>query len=172
MWKDSPAPLTPAFPSVTPLRFHRTNHSAPRLTFLRRPLGSLTEFFPWLDTKRTDGDMSASLVLSGTPGDIDILGSTDLNAKSLAASNVATALQKVKLNGRFDGTKVSINGEATGSEGGSIQIDNVGLSFDNLSDIIGKSFDEIYRNQLFGSLKLNDLKATYMDPKEGPLTKL
>ncbi len=135
-----------------------------------RPLGSLTEFFPWLDTKRTDGDMSASLVLSGTPGDIHILGSTDLNAKSLAASNVATALQMVKLNGRFDGTKVSINGEATGSEGGSIQIDNVGLSFDNLSDIIGKSFDEIYRNQLFGSLKLNDLKATYMDPKEGPLT--
>lgn len=140
------------------------------VTLPERPLVSLTDFLPGLDVGRTEGSVQGRVEVRGLRDSLKITGLAEANAKQFAWKGVTTALQNLSLTTQFNGESVAVKASATGSEGGSIEIEDAGVRLGSLSEVLESSVDTLLANELFGSFKLNDFRVSYVDPKEGPMT--
>lgn len=141
-----------------------------KLTLPERPLNTLTDFLPGLDVGRTEGSVQGQVIVRGLRDSLQVTGSAGARAKQFAYQGVATTLQDLELNTTFNGETATVSATANGSEGGTLAIEEAGVRLGSLSELFESTVDTIVMNELFGSLKLNDLKVTYNDPQQGPLT--
>jgi hypothetical protein len=140
------------------------------VTLPERPLVSLTDFLPGLDIGRTEGSVHGRVEVRGLRDSLKITGLAEAKAKQFAWKGITTALQDLSLTTQFNGESVAVKASATGSEGGSIQIEDAGVRLGSLSEVLESSVDTLLANELFGSFKLNDFRISYVDPKEGPMS--
>lgn len=135
-----------------------------------RPLSSLSEFLPGMDIKNTDGTVSARLTLGGTRGAPLVTGSIDGAAKSLAFNDLMTRLNDLVFQAKFENEKVSVSASGKGSQGGSFETEDVGVSLDNLDEALKKSFQVLMMNRLYGTFRMNEFRLDYVDKQAGPMT--
>lgn len=141
-----------------------------QLTLPERPLDSLTDFLPGLDVGRSEGSVHGQVQIRGLRDSLKVTGLAEAKAKQFAWKGIATALQEMTLTASFNGETVGLQATAQGSDGGSLAIEEAGFRLGNLSEVLESSTDALLAKELFGSLKLNDFKMFYSDPKEGLMT--
>lgn len=134
-----------------------------------RPLASLTEVLPWLDAKKTEGNVVAGVQITGTKSDLHASGSFDAIAKSLGIRDIATTIQDLGLHASFNDKKVSLSANGNSSGGGSFATEDVGFSLDNLEDAFKESFSVLLQNRLYGTFRLNEFRMDYVDKQSGPM---
>lgn len=163
-------PIEARVPFKYPFEIPADQEISALVTLPERPLISLTDFLPGLDVGRTEGSVQGRVQVRGLRDSLQITGLAEAKAKQFAWKGVTTALQDLSLTTQFNGESVSVQASATGSEGGSIQIEDAGVRLGSLSEVLESSIDTLLANELFGSFKLNDFRMSYVDPKEGPMT--
>lgn len=135
-----------------------------------RPINSLSEFIRGLDTKKTEGSVSAQLALSGNRANPLVTGSVQGNAKTLAFEDLVTRFNDLTFLAQFENEKVSLSASGKGSGGGSFETEDVGFTLANLDDAFRESLNVLLANQLYGTFRLNDLKLDYVDEQGRPMT--
>lgn len=163
-------PIEANIPFRYPFEIPADREILARLTLPDRPLYTLTDFLPGLDVGRTEGSVRGQVIVRGLRDDLKVTGSAEAKAKQFAYQGLATTLQDLDLQTRFNGETATISATAKGSEGGTLAIEEAGVNFGNLADLFQSTGDTLVMSQLFGSLQLSNLKVTYNDPTQGPLT--
>lgn len=85
------------------------------LVFSKRELAQLKELIPALDEKRTDGDVQASITVTGTKDDLSLEGGVTVNADKLAMTSRQTSLTGVQAVVRIKGDNVEVDAKGNSS---------------------------------------------------------
>jgi hypothetical protein len=135
-----------------------------------RPINSLTDFLRGLDTKNTEGSVSAQLTLGGNRANPLVTGSLQGTAKSLAFEELVTKIHDLNFLAKFENEKVSLSASGKGSGGGSFETEDVGFTLANLDDAFRDSLSVLLVNRLYGTFRLNEFRVDYDDKEVGPMT--
>ncbi|MBX3118524.1 MAG: translocation/assembly module TamB domain-containing protein [Fimbriimonadaceae bacterium] len=90
-----------------------------KLDFGKRSLTELKELIPSLDEKRTQGEATASLTITGTKADIVVDGSVLVNAKALAIDSMRTYLTDLNASVKIDEDRLQLSATALSSRASS-----------------------------------------------------
>lgn len=150
-------PLTVNFPFEYPMTIPGDRPISGEISLPSTPLTSLAEAFPWLDAKRSVGNVSGSVQLQGSVDKLKLVGNAKLEADYLAAQNFQTALTHVKANADFNGNTLAIAASANGSNGGTMSLSKASVGLTNLSDLFGGSVNALLANTVQGQLNIDQL---------------
>lgn len=95
-------------PFEYPLTIPEDRPISAKLDFGKRSLTELKELIPALDERRTDGEAAASLTVTGTKADLIVNGTVQLNAKTLAFTEVQTHLTDVEASATIDEDSIEV----------------------------------------------------------------
>ncbi len=157
-------PLSATLPFEYPLTFPRDKPVTGEIALPSVSLADLAEQAPWIDKKRSSGQIAGDVKLQGTLGHLQVVGQANLVADSLASNGYQTALTKVKADAQFAGDKLSVTASANGSNGGSVVFTKGSVALPDVSDLFGNSIDQLLQNTISGELDIDNLHVVQKGP--------
>lgn len=148
-------PLSASLPFEYPLTFPKDKPVAGEVVLPSISLADLSQQAPWLDAKRSSGQLSGDVKLQGNLGHLQVVGQANMSADTLASNGYQTALTNVKANAQFAGDKLTMTASANGSNGGSVTLTKASLALRDVPDLFGSSIDLLLQNPVAGELDID-----------------
>jgi len=164
--------LSSQIPLQYPFTLPQGQPLAVSLSLPERSLESLSEYFPFLDAKRTSGTVAGELRLGGVVGDAALTGDIKANAKTFAVNKVQTQMQDATAELHVNRDALTLHFGAKSSEGGTLSADAsmpVGDVADRINELTSRGLEAILDRPISAQLALNDFGMKYDAGPEGRL---
>jgi hypothetical protein len=137
-----------------------------------RPLDELKDLFANIDPEKTDGRVSADILVAGPVGSAVVSGTIQMEAASFGLTNLDTVFKDVKAAANLSPESVQFSLTGNPSRGGRIALDaNLGLDdmATAFTEAMRGSFDILLAHPINGKLTLEDIRIQETHGESGSI---
>ncbi len=164
--------LTAQLPLKYPLTLPQGEPLSIALDLPSRELSSLSEYIPGIDLARTKGTVAGHLALTGPVGGAKLNGQVTAQASSFALKKVQTSLTDATAKATVDSDNVSLNFDATSSQGGAVSANvraPIGDVTDRIKELSSRGVQALLDRTVDGGLTLHNFGIKYDGGDNGRL---
>lgn len=147
-----------------------------------RTISSLADYFPWLDSGRSQGSLTGDLKVRGTrskpiaqatiDGKDAILAASELNKAPIDSVKVGTMVLSPNISVRITPDAATLSASGKGSDGGEWTVSDAAIGFSDLSAILGGDAEALLDSPVTGDIRITGLKLQAIDKAAGKMETL
>ena len=164
--------LTAQLPLKYPLTLPQGEPLSIALDLPQRELSTLSDYLPGIDLTRTKGNVAGHLALTGPVGDAKLNGQVTAQASTFALKKVQTSLTDATAKATVDSDNVSLNFDATSSQGGTVSANAkapIGDVSDRIKELSSRGVQALLDRTVDGGLTLHNFGIKYDGGDNGRL---